>query len=136
GSLRDLGPGLASRPRECVRIVAKVARAVERAHSQGILHRDLQPGNVLLDGNGEPLVCDFGLAKYLDATDDLTRTLTTFGTPGFIAPEQAEGGGHKTGTAVDIYSLGALLFYLLAQRPPFVAANALAVIQQAAKTSA
>ena len=63
-------------------MLAKVVRAVAYAHSQGILHRDLKPGNILLDGKGEPLVSDFGLAKWLDATTDLTRTLTVFGTPG------------------------------------------------------
>ena len=71
-------------------MLAKVVRAVAYAHSQGILHRDLKPGNILLDGKGEPLVSDFGLAKWLDATTDLTRTLTVFGTPGYIAPEQAQ----------------------------------------------
>ena len=68
--------------------MAKVTRAVQYAHLQGILHRDLKPGNVLLDGRGEPLVSDFGLAKWLDTSSDLTRTLTIFGTPGYIAPEQ------------------------------------------------
>ena len=68
--------------------MAKVARAVQHAHLQGILHRDLKPGNILLDGRGEPLVSDFGLAKWLDTSSDLTRTLTIYGTPGYIAPEQ------------------------------------------------
>ena len=77
-------------PRRCVTLMAKIARAVQYAHSQGILHRDLKPGNILLDGRGEPLVSDFGLAKWLDTTSDLTRTLTIFGTPGYIAPEQAQ----------------------------------------------
>ena len=71
--------------------MAKVARAIAYAHEHGIVHRDLKPGNILLDGLGEPLVSDFGLAKWLEATSDLTRTLTIFGTPGYIAPEQALG---------------------------------------------
>ena len=70
--------------------MAKVARAIAYAHSKGVLHRDLQPGNILLDENGEPMVSDFGLAKWLDQSSDLTRTLETLGTPGYIAPEQAE----------------------------------------------
>src|ERR1700719_3948469 len=91
GSLRTAASGLRSEPRECVQLMAKIARAIEYAHTYGILHRDLQPGNILLDARGEPLVSDFGLAKWLDEDSDLTRTLTTFGTPRFIAPEQARG---------------------------------------------
>ena len=90
GSLRAAAPALRNKPRECVRLMAKVARGIAYAHSKGVLHRDLQPGNILLDENGEPMVSDFGLAKWLDQTSDLTRTLETLGTPGYIAPEQAE----------------------------------------------
>jgi serine/threonine protein kinase len=68
--------------------MAKVARAVEYAHSRGVLHRDIKPGNILLNDRGEPLVSDFGLAKLLDGNNDLTRSLTTFGTAGFIAPNR------------------------------------------------
>ena len=130
GSLRTAAAALRSEPRECVRLMAKVAHAVAYAHAQGILHRDLQPGNILLDARGEPLVSDFGLAKWLDKESDLTQTLTTFGTPGYIAPEPAEGADFSP--AADIYSLGAILFNLLAGRPPFVGPNALSVIRQAA----
>ncbi|HEX8279778.1 MAG TPA: FlgO family outer membrane protein, partial [Chthoniobacterales bacterium] len=136
GSLRDVGPSLCEKPRECVQLMAKVARAIEFAHGRGILHRDLQPGNILLDSRGEPLVSDFGLAKWLGDNSDLTRTLTTFGTPGFIAPEQAEGAAADLTPAADIYSLGAMLFNLLAGRPPFLGANALSVIRQAAESPA
>ncbi len=90
GSLLDVAPTLRDEPRRSVTLMVKVARAVHHAHLKGILHRDLKPGNVLLDGRGEPLVSDFGLAKWLDASSDLTRTLTVFGTPGYIAPEQAK----------------------------------------------
>jgi serine/threonine-protein kinase len=134
GSLRSAASALRSEPRECVHLVVKVARAIAHAHTHGILHRDLQPGNILLDARGEPLVSDFGLAKWLDEESDLTQTLTTFGTPGYIAPEQAEGANF--GPAADIYSLGAILFNLLAGRPPFIGANALSVIRQAAATPA
>jgi TolB-like protein len=112
--------------------MAKVARAIAYAHDKGILHRDLQPGNILLDGNGEPMVSDFGLAKWLDENSDLTRTLTTLGTPGYIAPEQAEWPAAELTSAADIYSLGAILFHLLAGQPPFVGANVFSVIHQAA----
>ena len=132
GSLREAAPTLRDRPNDCARLMAKVARAIDYAHQHGILHRDLQPGNILLDENGEPLVSDFGLAKWLTESSDLTRTLTAFGTPGYIAPEQAESAAGDLTPASDIYSLGAILFHLLAGRPPFVGANALSVIHQAA----
>src|SRR5438094_961935 len=136
GSLRTAAPVLRTKPRECVRLMAKVARAIAYAHGKGILHRDLQPGNVLLDENGEPMVSDFGLAKWLDQNSDLTRTLETLGTPGYIAPEQAESRAADLTGAADIYSLGAILFYLFTGRPPFVGPNVLCVIHQAAVTPA
>jgi len=136
GSLLDAAPALRGEPRRAVALVAKVARAVQYAHGQGILHRDLKPGNVLLDGRGEPLVSDFGLAKWLDTTSHLTRTLTIFGTPGYIAPEQVNGSSAGLGPAADVYSLGAILFDLLAGRPPFLGEHALKVIQQASEKPA
>jgi serine/threonine protein kinase/TolB-like protein len=136
GSLRAAAPTLRTKPRECVRLMAKVARGIAYAHGKGILHRDLQPGNILLDENGEPMVSDFGLAKWLDQNTDLTRTLETLGTPGYIAPEQAECRTADLTSGADIYSLGAILFYLLTGRPPFVGPNVLSVIHQAAATPA
>jgi serine/threonine protein kinase/TolB-like protein len=136
GSLLEAAPALRSEPRRAVALMAKVARAVQYAHGQGILHRDLKPGNVLLDGRGEPLVSDFGLAKWLDSSSHLTRTLTIFGTPGYIAPEQVNGPSSKLGPAADVYSLGAILFDLLAGRPPFLGEHALKVIQQASEKAA
>jgi TolB-like protein/Flp pilus assembly protein TadD len=119
--------------------MAKVARAVQYAHWQGILHRDLKPGNVLLDGQGEPLVSDFSLAKCLEPTSNLTRTLTAFGAPDYVAPEQVDPAGAasgKLGPAADVYSLGAILFDLLTGRPPFLGEHALKVIQQASEKPA
>ncbi len=136
GSLRAAAPALRTKPRECVRLIAKVARAMAYAHGKGVLHRDLQPGNILLDENGEPMVSDFGLAKWLDQSSDLTRTLETLGTPGYIAPEQAECRAADLTSAADVYSLGAILFYLLTGRPPFVGPNVLWVIHQAAANPA
>jgi TolB-like protein/tRNA A-37 threonylcarbamoyl transferase component Bud32/Flp pilus assembly protein TadD len=136
GSLRAAASALRSQPRDCVQLMAKVARAIAYAHGKGILHRDLQPGNILLDGNGEPMVSDFGLAKWLDENSDLTRTLQTLGTPGYIAPEQAECTAAGLTSATDIYSLGAILFHLLVGRPPFVGPNVLSVIHQAAAAPA
>src|SRR5882724_4331452 len=136
GSLLEAAPALRNEPRRAVALMAKIARAVQYAHVKGILHRDLKPGNVMLDGHGEPLVSEFGLAKWLDATSDLTHTLTIFGTPGYIAPEQAKGAAANLTPAADVYSLGAILFNLLTGRPPFLGEHALAVIHQAAEKPA
>ncbi len=136
GSLRENVASLRDEPRKCVQLMAKVGRAVEYAHSRGVLHRDLKPGNILLDDRGEPLVSDFGLAKLLDANNDLTRSLTTFGTAGFIAPEQAGGTAADFTAAADVYGLGAVLFNLLAGRPPFLGSNPVSVIRQASETQA
>src|SRR2546423_14191328 len=83
GSVLDNMEGIRVDARQCVNLIAKVSHAVNHAHSKGILHRDLKPGNILLDARGEPLVTDFGLAKWLDTTHDFTRTLMVFGTPGY-----------------------------------------------------
>ena len=136
GSLAQASSALRSEPRQCVALMAKVTRAVQYAHSKGILHRDLKPGNILLDGHGEPFVSDFGLAKWLEGTSDLTRTLTIFGTPGYIAPEQASESAALVKPTADVYSLGAILFDLLAGRPPFLGSHALSVIRQAAEMPA
>jgi len=132
GTLLEAARSLRHDPRRSVRLIAKVSRAMQYAHCEGVLHRDLTPGNILFDEYGEPVVSDFGLAKSLEMQTHLTRTLTSFGTPGFIAPEQAHGPAKDLNPAADIYSLGAVLFYLLTGRPPFVGENALAVIKEAA----
>src|SRR5438067_3926009 len=134
GSLHEAAPSLRNEPRKCVQLMANVARAVEYAHGRGVLHRDLKPGNILLDDRGEPLVSDFGLAKWLNANTDLTKSLTTFGTAGHIAPEPAEGAATELTLAADIYSLGAILFELLTGRPPFLGSNPLSVIRLASVT--
>src|ERR1051325_7417141 len=131
GILLEAASALRTEPRRAVALIAKVARAVQYAHDQGILHRDLKPGNILLDGNGEPLVSDFGLAKWLEPTGHLTRTPTGFGSPGYIAPEQVNGSAANLAATADVYSLGAVLFDLLTGRPPFTGEHALKTIQQA-----
>ena len=136
GSLQENAASLRDEPRKCVHLMAKVAHAVAYAHSRGVLHRDIKPGNILLNDRGEPLVSDFGLAKLLDGNNDLTRSLTTFGTAGFIAPEQAGDAAFDLTPAADVYSLGAVLFNVLAGRPPFVGSNPVSVIRQASETQA
>ena len=136
GSLQENAAFLRDEPRKSVQLMAKVARAVEYAHSRGVLHRDIKPGNILLNDRGEPLVSDFGLAKLLDGNNDLTRSLTTFGTAGFIAPEQAGDAAVEVTPVADVYSLGAVLFNVLAGRPPFLGSNPVSVIRQASETQA
>jgi eukaryotic-like serine/threonine-protein kinase len=136
GSLQNAAPSLHHDCRNCVQLMAKVARAVEYAHGRGVLHRDLKPGNILLDDRGEPLVSDFGLAKWLDANKDITKSLTAVGTAGYIAPEQAEGTAADLTPTADVYSLGAIFFGLLTGRPPFLGSNPLSVIRQASETPA
>jgi serine/threonine protein kinase/tetratricopeptide (TPR) repeat protein len=130
GSLLQARGRLRQEPRQSVLLVAKVAAAVQYAHEQGVLHRDLKPGNILLDGRAEPLVSDFGLARCEKISSHLTRSFTSFGTPGYIAPEQTDGPAVHLTSAADIYSLGAILFDLLTGRPPFLGDNAFGVMKR------
>jgi eukaryotic-like serine/threonine-protein kinase len=136
GSLDHAASSHRKEPRKCVELMAKVTRAVEYAHGRGVLHRDLKPGNILLDDRGEPLVSDFGLVKWLNTNTDLTKSLATFGTPGYIAPEQAEGAAADLTPAADVYGLGAILFELLTGRTPFLGDNPLSVIRQTSEKPA
>jgi serine/threonine-protein kinase len=117
--LRAEGPMM---PRAAAETVAKLARAVHHAHTQGVLHRDLKPSNVLLTPDGQPKVADFGLAKIQELPKEdapLTLQGMIVGTPSYMAPEQAAGKIEAIGPAADIYSLGAMLYALLTGRPPF-----------------
>jgi len=108
------------------RLLATVARAVHHAHQRGVLHRDLKPGNILLDTAGEPHVTDFGLAKFAQRESDLTLTQAVLGTPAYMSPEQAAGRAKEITTATDTYALGAVLFEMLTGTPPFSGETAIA----------
>src|SRR4029077_14140892 len=105
--------------RRAVELIAKVARTVHYAHEHGILHRDIKPGNILLDAKGEPQLTDFGLARLVESESTVTRTLGVLGTPSYMAPEQAAGNNPTLTSATDVYGLGAVLYQLLTDHPPF-----------------
>jgi TolB-like protein/serine/threonine protein kinase/Tfp pilus assembly protein PilF len=105
--------------RSAVELIAKLARTVHYAHEHAILHRDIKPGNILLDQNGEPLLADFGLARLVEAESTITRTLDVMGTPSYMAPEQAAGEPANVNKPTDIYGLGAVFYQLLTGHPPF-----------------
>jgi serine/threonine protein kinase/Tfp pilus assembly protein PilF len=105
--------------RQAVELIAKVARTVHYAHEHGILHRDIKPGNILLDAKGEPHLTDFGLARLVESESSVTQTLDVLGTPSYMASEQAVGNNAAVSDATDVYGLGAVLYQLLTGQPPF-----------------
>src|SRR5881392_403440 len=105
--------------RRAVELIAKVARTIHYAHERGILHRDIKPGNILLDAKGEPHLTDFGLARLVETESTVTRTMEVLGTPSYMAPEQAVGNNSAVSSATDVYGLGAVLYQLLTGHPPF-----------------
>ncbi len=105
--------------RRAAELIAKLARTVHYAHEHGILHRDIKPGNVLLDAKGEPHLTDFGLARLVETESTVTRTMEVLGTPSYMAPEQAIGNNARVGRATDVYGLGAVFYQLLTGHPPF-----------------
>jgi TolB-like protein/predicted Ser/Thr protein kinase len=105
--------------RHAAELIAKLARTVSYAHEHGILHRDIKPGNILIDAKGEPHLTDFGLARLIETESTVTRTMEVLGTPSYMAPEQAVGNNARVTSATDIYGLGAVLYQLLTGHPPF-----------------
>ncbi|MBI3861150.1 MAG: SUMF1/EgtB/PvdO family nonheme iron enzyme [Planctomycetia bacterium] len=120
-------------PRAAAEIVKTVSEAVQYAHDKGVIHRDLKPGNILLDKEGKPRVTDFGLAKLTESGSDLTGTGQILGTPSYMPPEQAAGEVSTVGRLSDVYSMGAILYCLLTGRPPFQAASPLETLLQVQK---
>ena len=128
GSLVARMTELRGDPRAAVTLLALVARAVHFAHQRGVLHRDLKPGNVLLDSL-TPYVADFGLAKRVEGDSGVTVSGVIVGTPSYMPPEQARAEKALT-VAADVYSLGAILYELLTGRPPFRGASQLDTLVQ------
>lgn len=124
---------IASRSINCrtaAKLLSSIADAVTYAHSKGIIHRDLKPSNILINKHGDPIITDFGLAKRVDTDPNLTGTGQIIGTPNYMSPEQAAGLNHLTSTRSDIYSLGAILYAMLAGKPPFDAGTMIGTLKQ------
>jgi serine/threonine protein kinase len=119
GSLGRMTAGRPWHAPTAAHLVRTLARAVHHAHQHNIVHRDLKPSNILLRADGTPKITDFGLAKQLDSSLDLTDTGRILGSARYMAPEQAEGNIRAIGPATDIHALGAILYELLTGRPPF-----------------
>jgi serine/threonine protein kinase/Tfp pilus assembly protein PilF len=105
--------------RNAAELIAKLARTVHYAHEHGILHRDIKPGNILVDTKGEPHLTDFGLARLLETKSTVTHTMDVLGTPSYMAPEQASGHNKQLTSATDVYGLGAVFYQCLTGHPPF-----------------
>jgi serine/threonine protein kinase len=124
--LRSEGP---MAPRRAAEITAEVCRALDYAHSQGLVHRDVKPGNVMLDRRNQVKVMDFGIARAATASSvTMTQTAAVIGTAQYLSPEQARG-EHTDGRS-DVYSAGCLLYELLTGRPPFTGDSPVAVAYQ------
>lgn len=130
---RDLGELCHFKPlksEEAAHYVKAIAEAIAYAHEKGVLHRDLKPSNVLIDASNQPRVTDFGLAKRFEEESGITLSGTIMGSPSYMPPEQASGRHQAVGPRSDVYSLGAILYYLLTGRPPFQAATPLETMRQ------
>ena len=130
GSLKEwIHRGLLSSKR-IAKILSELARGIQATHDRGIIHRDLKPSNVLICRAGTAKITDFGLARFLESEERLTRSGAALGTPSYMAPEQAIGNNRAIGPTTDVYGLGAILYELLTARPPFVGELPLAVLHQ------
>ncbi len=129
GSLAARLDGTPWEPRLAVALMVPVAEAIAAAHRVGIVHRDVKPGNILLDADGRPKISDFGLARMTNAATGFTESGEILGSPWYMAPEQANGQTRETGPPADIHAMGAVLYELLTGRPPFKAPTILATLE-------
>lgn len=129
GEPLDAEVGRKRSARWAANLIARLAHAVHYAHEHGVLHRDIKPGNILVDAKGQPHLTDFGLARLTETTDSITRTKETLGTPGYMAPEQANGQTEQITNATDVYGLGAALYHLLTGHAPFEGGTAYQTIR-------
>src|SRR6266700_2688534 len=120
--------------RQAVELIAKVAHTVHYAHEHHILHRDIKPGNILLDQKGEPHLTDFGLARLVETESTVTRTMEVLVTPSYMATEQAMGNNAQLTSATDVYGLGAVLYQLLTGHPPFAGGTTYETIKMVLET--
>jgi len=124
----ELMPG-----RKAGELAAKLARTLDYAHQHGVLHRDVKPGNILLDAKGEPHLTDFGMARLVETESTVTRTLEALGTPSYMAPEQAAGKTAQLTGTTDVYGLGAVLYQLLTGHPPFAGGTTYETVRMGAR---
>ena len=134
GQLDEVAKRTPISPRDAAEIIAKLARTVHYAHEHGILHRDIKPGNILVDTKGEPHLTDFGLARLLETKSTVTQTMDVLGTPSYMAPEQASGHNEQLTSATDVYGLGAVFYQLLTDHPPFAGGTTYETVQLVLQT--
>ncbi len=117
-------------PRTATELILQVVKAIAYAHEKGVIHRDIKPGNILIEKSGQVRVSDFGLARQISTDSELTTTGQVIGTPSFMPPEQARGQIASVNMTSDVYSLGAVFYAALTGRPPFQAASAVETLRQ------
>src|SRR5438874_1168505 len=134
GQLDALLGGKPMPARQAAELLVKIARTVQFAHEHGILHRDIKPGNILLDKKNEPQLTDFGLARLIEEQSTVTNSFDVLGTPSYMAPEQAAGRVKELTAATDVYALGAVFYQMLAGQPPFAGGTTYETIRMVLET--